>query len=117
MINNDDYISPFPGTAVGKHERFTRRNPDFSESIDSSYIGRGPRGWRRSDDSIREAVSEALYRSPEVDARQVEVEVHDGIVFLTGSVSDRYMKKAAEECVYNIQGVQDVMNKISFKKL
>lgn len=116
MNNNDEFESPYPGTAVGKIERYTKRNPLFSHSINSN-AGKGPRGWQRSDDSIQEAVCEALYKSPQVDAREIEVEVHDGVVFLTGSVHDRWMKKEAEKCVDKINGVRDVMNKVGFKTL
>lgn len=116
MNQNDEFESPYPGTAVGKIERYTKRNPLFSQSI-SSNAGKGPRGWQRSDDWIKEAVCEALYKSPEVDARDIEVEVHDGVVFLTGSVKDRWMKKEAEECVDSISGVRDVMNKVGFRTL
>lgn len=33
MNQNDEFESPYPGTAVGKTERYTKRNPLFSQSI------------------------------------------------------------------------------------
>src|SRR5256885_12501149 len=43
-------------------------------------VGRGPKGYRRSDERIREEVMERLTFSPDIDASDVEVEVQDGVV-------------------------------------
>ena len=79
---------------------------------DRSFAGRGPRGWRRSDDRLLEDVSEALTRDPHVDASEIEVQVKDGEVTLSGTVTDRAQKRAAEDCVDRLEGVRDVHNRI-----
>lgn len=92
-------------------KRFRSREPR-SEPLARDFRGRGPRGYRRSDETIREDVSEALYRSSEVDASEIEVSVKDGIVTLKGWTTDRYQKKMAEATIENLAGIDDVYNDI-----
>jgi osmotically-inducible protein OsmY len=74
------------------------------------HVGKGPKNWRRSDDSIREDVNEALTQHPEVDASEIEVQVSNSEVMLTGFVSTRHEKRVAEDCAWNAHGVHDVHN-------
>lgn len=79
----------------------------------TNYSGRGPKGWSRSDDRIKEDVSETLERDPHVDASEIEVKVEGGIVTLSGSVEDRRSKRHAEDIIENLMGVKDVRNELS----
>ena len=72
---------------------------------------------KRSDARIQEDVNDALTLDSFIDASDIEVTVKDGIVTLSGTVPDRKMKRQAEDCVEYIQGVDDVKNEISTKKL
>jgi hypothetical protein len=74
------------------------------------FRGRGPRGYQRSDDRIREDVCERLTDDPDIDASNLEVTVKNGEVTLSGSVSSRDDKRRAEECAEDISGVKDVHN-------
>ena len=76
------------------------------------HSGRGPRGYQRSDERIREDVNEHLTRHPEVDASEVEVEVHNGEVTLRGTVDHRHTKRMAEDCAEQVSGVRQVHNQI-----
>jgi osmotically-inducible protein OsmY len=76
------------------------------------HAGRGPKGYRRSDDRLREEVSDRLMEDDRVDASDVEVEVKDGEVTLTGTVPERSMKRRAEDVSEQVLGVRDVMNQI-----
>lgn len=76
------------------------------------YRGKGPKGYQRSDDRIKEAVSDALEDADHVDAENIEVQVQNGEVTLTGTVSDRVQKRRAEECVEHLRGVKDVHNQL-----
>jgi osmotically-inducible protein OsmY len=76
------------------------------------HRGKGPKNWQRSDERIREAVSEALSDHDEIDATEVEVTVIDGEVTLDGAVADRRMKRIAEDCVDQVAGVRDVQNRL-----
>ncbi|HEY6138813.1 MAG TPA: BON domain-containing protein, partial [Thermoanaerobaculia bacterium] len=68
-----------------------------SEPMRPSYRGRGPKNYRRSDQRIMEDVCERLERDDRVDASDLEVNVNEGVVSMTGSVPDREMKRRAED--------------------
>ncbi len=76
------------------------------------FTGRGPRGYQRSDDRIREEVCEILTRHGEIDASEIDIDVNNGEVTLTGTVDDRYQKRLAEDIVEQVSGVRDVQNQI-----
>ena len=77
-----------------------------------SFFGKGPKGYKRSDDRICEDVCEALYNDRHVDASEIEVKVKDGEVTLSGTAPSRFMKRHAEDCAENVSGVKDVRNEI-----
>jgi hypothetical protein len=76
------------------------------------HAGRGPKGYKRSDERIREDVNEHLTRDPHVDASEIEVEVKDGEVTLSGTVDGRQAKRRAEDIVENVSGVREVHNQL-----
>jgi hypothetical protein len=80
-----------------------------------TFAGRGPKGYRRSDERIREDVNDRLTWSPELDATDIEVRVNDGEVTLTGVVEDRRAKRLAEDLVEDVFGVQDVQNQLKIR--
>jgi hypothetical protein len=75
-------------------------------------IVRNPKNYRRSDERIREDVCDRLSVSAEVDPGDVEVNVANGEVTLTGTVQTRSMKFAAEEIADDVPGVHDVHNQL-----
>ncbi|HEU4612072.1 MAG TPA: BON domain-containing protein [Kofleriaceae bacterium] len=77
-----------------------------------SHRGKGPAGYMRSDERIREMVCEALTEDHNVDATNIEVSVKNGEVTLSGTVEDRMQKRMAEDCVEQLAGVRDVHNQI-----
>jgi hypothetical protein len=77
-----------------------------------SFIGKGPKGYRRDDARILEDTCEALQAAPAVDARAIEVSVKEGVVYLEGVVDSRFSKKEAERIIENLPGVQDVQNRL-----
>lgn len=79
------------------------------------FSGKGPKGYQRSDDRIREDVCERLTRHPEIDASEIDVKVTNGEVTLTGTVDERLSKRMAEEVAENISGVKDVHNQMRVK--
>jgi Predicted periplasmic or secreted lipoprotein len=80
------------------------------------HEGKGPKGFKRSDDRIKEEICEMLTRDPSIDASEIDIEVKEGEVTLTGSVPDRRMKHLAEDCVERSFGVRDVTNQIRVKR-
>ncbi|HEX3235859.1 MAG TPA: BON domain-containing protein [Gemmatimonadales bacterium] len=81
-----------------------------------SHVGRGPKGYKRSDERIREDVNEELTRSPDVDASDVEVRVENSEVTLTGMVEDRHAKRLAEDLAERVSGVIDVHNQLRVRQ-
>ncbi|MBC7753791.1 MAG: BON domain-containing protein [Moraxellaceae bacterium] len=77
-----------------------------------SFFGKGPKGFKRSDERIKDDVCEALYHDHAVDATDIEVSVKDSEVTLSGTVSERRMKRVAEDCAESVTGVSDVRNEI-----
>ena len=81
-----------------------------------SFAGKGPQGYKRSDDRIAEDINEAMTRDHSLDATNISVEVKDGEVVLKGTVSDRESKRCAEELAESCSGVIDVQNQIRIKR-
>lgn len=79
------------------------------------HRGKGPKGYARSDDRIREDVCDCLTDDPMLDAGEIEVQVKNGEVTLTGTVSDRLAKRHAEDMIERVSGVRDVQNNIKVK--
>lgn len=76
------------------------------------HRGKGPVGYQRSDERLREMICETLADDDQVDASQIEVTVRNGEVTLTGTVEDRRTKREAEECACTVSGVRDVQNQL-----
>lgn len=74
-----------------------------------------PKGYTRSDERIREDVCERLSHSG-LDVGDVSVEVSQANVRLEGTVKDRYVKHAIEDCADDCMGVQDIDNRIRVQK-
>ena len=83
-----------------------------SLTLHGPYTGRGPKGYKRSDEKIIEEASQRLERDGHIDASDIEVTAEDGVIRLRGTVDDRQTKRRAEECVESIYGVRDVMNEL-----
>jgi len=79
------------------------------------YTGKGPKGYQRSDDRIREDVCELLTQHGEIDASDIEVKVMNGEVTLSGNVDDRRTKRMVEESLDRVSGVKDVHNQLKIK--
>lgn len=88
------------------------RDSGGADSQRRSFAGKGPKGYKRSDERIREDVSECLEADHHIDASEVEVQVKEGVVTLTGTVDSRFAKRHAEEIIENLRGVKDVTNQI-----
>lgn len=73
--------------------------------------GKGPKGYRRSDERIREDVSERIARSA-IEADDVEVKVENGEVTLSGTVNSREDKRRLEDLAEDVFGVDEVHNSL-----
>jgi hypothetical protein len=105
----------YPGVSgkTYKGERWFNRDK-YQEQRE--FMGKGPKGYRRSDDRIYETVCETLLDSPDIDATNIGVRVEEGLVFLEGHVSSRAEKRLAEYLIEDLPGVEDVRNLLSIEK-
>lgn len=76
------------------------------------YWGKGPKGYKRSDERTREDVCDAIAFQGHIDASEVEVKVENGLVTLRGTVALREHKRALERLVERCRGVQEVHNEL-----
>jgi osmotically-inducible protein OsmY len=93
--------------------RRRQSQPDWRQP--GPFSGIGPVGYRRSDERVHEEICERLTQHAQIDARQIEVEVRDGEVTLTGEVENRRMKRMVEANVERIAGVIDVHNRLKMR--
>jgi len=94
--------------------RYTGSEP-HSHRGTGPHRGKGPVGYQRSDERVREMICESLADDDQLDATHVEVSVKNGEVTLSGSVDDRQAKRDAEDCVCSVAGVRDVQNLLRVK--
>jgi hypothetical protein len=86
------------------------REPDWRHS--EHHYPPGPKGYQRSDERLREDISERLMEARYIDSSDVTVEVSGAKVVLEGTVPERRMKHAIEDLVDACPGVQDIENRI-----
>jgi hypothetical protein len=78
-------------------------------------MGRGPKGYQRSDERIREELCDRLMMSW-MDAENVDILVRDGEVTLQGTVKSRDEKRAIEALAESVLGVKDVHNTLRVQR-
>jgi osmotically-inducible protein OsmY len=97
------------GTMGGSQDWQTQRSRGM-------FAGRGPQGYKRSDERITEDINEDLTQDPDLDASNITVETKNGEVTLKGTVPDRDSKRRAEELAEACSGVKDVQNQLRVKR-
>jgi osmotically-inducible protein OsmY len=109
----------FYGSSYGYNPDPRSSRQDYGSAYRSStsegrrygqHTGKGPQGYQRSDDRIREDVNDRLTWHGDVDASQITVKVENGEVTLEGHVPDRTQKRLAEDIAEDVRGVKDVHN-------
>jgi osmotically-inducible protein OsmY len=93
-----------------------QRRSRWDEVRAGSHRGRGPKGYRRSDERIREDVSDRLADDSWLDASDVEVNVSSCEVTLSGFVSSRDDKRRAERLAEEVSGVDNVQNNLRVRR-
>jgi hypothetical protein len=78
----------------------------------SDHRGRGPRGFRRSDDRIHEDLCGRMAAHPALDASEIDVRVTNGDVVLEGTVSSRSQRRLAEALAESVGGVREIRNDV-----
>lgn len=93
----------------GDEDAERRRRMDDREGPNR---GKGPKGYTRSDERIKEDVNDRLNDDSTVDASEIEVTVTGCEVTLTGTVNNRQEKRRAEDLAEAVSGVKNVENRI-----
>jgi hypothetical protein len=75
-----------------------------------------PRGAQRSDGQIKSEIEMLLREHAQVDSRDIQVDVRDGVVTLTGSVRSPSEIRAAAGIADNVFGTRDVKNRLTIRK-
>ncbi len=79
------------------------------------HHGKGPKGYQRSDDRLKELICERLREDPEIDPSEVTLSVQGGKVTLDGTVDSRHAKNAIEDIAEQF-GVQEVQNNLRVQR-
>jgi hypothetical protein len=107
----NSYGAGFGGGMSLDDGRFTTRS-SYTGGQPPRRSGNAPKGYKRSDDRIREDVCDRLSERWDVESQGIEVSVSNGEVTLSGSVPERAMKFRAENISDSISGVVEVHNQL-----
>lgn len=95
----------------GESDQYESREWENRHSSEN-HRGKGPKGYKRSEERIKEDVSDLFTEDPLLDASEIEIEVIEHDVILKGTVSSRMQKRHAENIAESVSGVQHVENRI-----
>lgn len=79
-------------------------------------IARGPKGYKRSDERIKEDVCDQLAHCDDLDPSEIEVSVTNADVTLSGTIPERHMKYMAEQIAERVSGVNEIHNQMRVKR-
>ena len=77
--------------------------------------GTSPFSMPRTEDEMRQAVRRALDSQRDLDARHIQVEMHDGVILLRGRVTSARMRALAEDALDDFLGVHVIRNEIEVR--
>jgi len=131
--NNDNYHSSMDDNRHHEQQRSTSRYEqkdnisirDFSQHFPESGAvrdqrnlhsqrdhQRGPEGYRRSDERIREVISDLLSSNDDLDTRDFEVRVNEASVTLRGYIPDEDSRRKINEVVERVPGIKKVNDEL-----
>ena len=115
----DYYDNSYTDEDFGSNARMAPMEDEIPDlpSHDVNYRGVGPKGYVRSDERVQEEICEMLTRHSSIDASDIEVDVRNGEVTLSGQVPERRMRLLAEHVADRCHGVKDIHNKIKVARL
>ena len=79
------------------------------------HRGKGPKGYQRTDERLKEMICERLSEDPDIDASEVTVTCQGGKITLEGTVDSRRTKNAIEDVAEQF-GVSDVQNNLRVQR-
>jgi osmotically-inducible protein OsmY len=115
QYESQSFDQPYPsgfqsdfGSSQRSQSGFGREG--YGES--GAHRGKGPKGYTRSDERLKEVICEKLTDDPMIDASEINIEVTGQTVKLTGTVDDRSTKYEVEELIERCGGVKDIDNQL-----
>lgn len=118
----DDSRGDFASLGYGMRVDGPGHQPRYDLSTDhhdtllrKQYRGIGPKGWQRSDARIVEDINEALSWHAEVDAREIQVSMQNGVVTLEGQVPSKEHWRLVGRIAGGTLGIRDVLNQIHWR--
>jgi osmotically-inducible protein OsmY len=115
QYESQSFDQPYPSGFQSDFGSSQRSRSGFgSEGYGESgaHRGKGPKGYTRSDERLKEVICEKLTDDPMIDASEINIEVTGQMVKLTGTVDDRSTKYEVEELVERCGGVKDIDNQL-----
>jgi len=101
---------------AGDNDRFDYGPQSYRPEEEGQHRGKGPRGYQRADDRIRDDINDRLADDSFLDATEIEVIVLNGEVTLSGEVDNRADKRRAEDLCEGVSGVRNVENRLRVKR-
>ena len=81
------YAQGWGGSSAGRESSMS--GGSFQQR--QSFRGKGPKGYERSDERLKEVICERLTDDDDIDASEISVEIRNGEVTLSGSVEQGYV--------------------------
>lgn len=79
------------------------------------HRGKGPKGYTRSDERIKDDINDRLSDDSFIDASEIDVTVENCEVVLSGTADSKEEKRRAEDIAERVSGVKNVENRIKVK--
>ena len=99
-----------------EHARRRREWDERQAETKGEHRGRGPKGYRRSDERIADDINDRLTDDAYLDASEIEVSVKDGEATLSGAIFRKEDKRRAEDLAERVSGVSHVQNNLRLRR-
>lgn len=93
-------------------EDLARDTKGVQRVLNEIEVGERKLGERVDDAVISSKIKAKLISDPQINPFNIDVDVHDGVVTLTGRVTSDASKEEAEDLARDTKGVKDVHNRI-----
>ncbi len=85
------------------------------DKMKGPHSGKGPKGYTRTDEKLKDDINERLYHDSHIDASDIEVTVLNGEATLTGTVENKMIKRRIEDVIESVPGITDVENRLKVR--
>lgn len=83
--------------------------------FEGPHRGKGPKNYMRSSERIKDDAADRLMEDSLIDASNIDIQVKDNDLILSGKVNSRFEKHRAEALVENVSGIKEVQNNLRVK--